>query len=155
MSFIKNTLKNTASLLLAVTIIWSAYAAISSVNSWDTLTATSWNEIVTTLTNTDTNSTDLTTKSYVDSVVSAAGWGSFNNCETKYWTSNQNVNLTCSAWKSIRSHSYMCSHWTASNWNCSISSITTNTLVWEWYYEAYNGTTNDSVISASIICCDD
>jgi hypothetical protein len=75
MSFIKNTLKNTASLLLAVTIIGSAYAALSAVSPGDTLTSSSWNEMVTKLTNTDTNSTDLVTKGYVDSIVSANSSG--------------------------------------------------------------------------------
>ncbi len=155
MTFLKQTLKNTTSLLLAVWIIWTAYAAITTVNSGDTLTADSWNEIVNKLTNTNTNSTDLVTKSYVDSTVSAAGWGSFSNCEAKRWTSSQNLTLTCSAWKSIRSHSHMCSQWSSSNGICSITSITANELVWQWHYAAYNGSTNDSTISASIICCDD
>ena len=73
MTFVKQTLKNTASLLLAVWIIGTAYAAISTVSSGDPLTADSWNTIVNKLNNTDTNSTDLVTKSYVDSAVSAAG----------------------------------------------------------------------------------
>ncbi len=42
-------------------------------NSGDPLTASSWNEMVTRLTSNDTNSTDLTTKAYVDSTVSASG----------------------------------------------------------------------------------
>ena len=75
MSFIKQTLKNTASLILAAWIIGTAYAAITTVNSGDPLTASSWNEMVTKITNTDTNSTDLTTKAYVDSTVSANSWG--------------------------------------------------------------------------------
>ena len=81
MSFIKQTFKNTASLVLAAGIIGTAYAAISTVNSGDTLTASSWNEIVSKLTNTDTNSTDLVTKSYVDSTVSASsgGWYPLTN----------------------------------------------------------------------------
>ena len=155
MTFIKQTLKNTASLVLAAWIIGTAYAAITTVNSGDPLTASSWNEMVTKITNTDTNSTDLTTKAYVDSTVSAAGWGGWSNCEAKRWTSTSTLNLSCSAWKSIRSHSYMCSQWSSTNWTCSITSITTNWLVWQWHYADYNGSTNDSTISASIICCDD
>ncbi len=75
MTFIKQTLKNTASLMLAVWIIGSAYAAIFTVSSGDPLTADSWNQIVNKISNTDTNSDDLVTKSYVDATVSANSWG--------------------------------------------------------------------------------
>ena len=155
MTFIKQTLKNTASLVLAVWIIGSAYAAISTVSSGDPLTADSWNQIVNKLNNTDTNSTDLVTKSYVDSTISANSGGGWSNCETKTWNSTSTLTLTCSAGKAIRSHSYMCSVWYQSSWICSITSLSTTQFVWQWHFSSNNWSTNDSSISASIICCDD
>ena len=67
MTFIKQTLKNTASLVLAVWIIGSAYAAISTVSSGDPLTADSWNQIVNKFDGIWENSV----KEYVDATVSA------------------------------------------------------------------------------------
>jgi hypothetical protein len=71
MSFIKNTLKNTASMLIAVTIIWSAYAALSTVSWGDTLSATSWNELV----NKFGDLGGATVKDYVDAAAGWWGWG--------------------------------------------------------------------------------
>ena len=71
MTFIKQTLKNTASLMLAVWIIGSAYAAISTVSSGDPLTAGSWNQIVNKFDGIWENSV----KEYVDATVSANSWG--------------------------------------------------------------------------------
>ena len=155
MTFIKQTLKNTASLMLAVWIIGSAYAAISTVSSGDPLTADSWNQIVNKISNTDTNSDDLVTKSYVDSTVSANSGGGWSNCEAKSNNSAYSVTLSCSAWKSIRSHSYMCSQWPETNWRCWITSMTTSQIILSWHYADYNGSSNDSYVSASIVCCDD
>ena len=95
MDFIKNTLKNTASLFIAVWIIGSAYAAISTVSSGDPLTADSWNSIVNKLNNTDTNSTDLVTKSYVDSAISAnsGGYPITNDISQKSWPLNGSSNV--------------------------------------------------------------
>ena len=71
MTFIKQTLKNTASLMLAVWIIGSAYAAISTVSSGDPLTADNWNQIVNKFDGIWENSV----KEYVDATVSANSWG--------------------------------------------------------------------------------
>ena len=62
-----------SSVLSVWLIAWTVFA-LNTVNTWDTLTASSWNEIVNKLTSFDTNSTDLVTKSYVDSSIVAAGW---------------------------------------------------------------------------------
>ena len=68
MTFLKQTLKNTASLILAVWIIGSAYAAISTVSSGDPWTADSWNSVVNKFDGIWENSV----KEYVDSTVSAS-----------------------------------------------------------------------------------
>ena len=76
MNLVKQIFINSATAIITIAVIGTAYAAITTVNSGDPLTASSWNEIVTKITNTDTNSTDLVTKAYVDSTVSASsGWG--------------------------------------------------------------------------------
>jgi hypothetical protein len=115
MTFVKQTLKNTASLLLAVWIIGTAYAAISTVSSGDPLTADSWNAIVNKLNNTDTNSTDLVTKSYVDSAVSASGnssgsidWSDCNyqsTCPESQYSGSETI--TCASWYALVDHSCM------------------------------------------------
>jgi hypothetical protein len=159
MTFVKQTLKNTASLLLAVWIIGTAYAAISTVSSGDPFTADSWNAIVNKLNNTDTNSTDLVTKSYVDSSISANSGGGWSNCETHIiskTTSSQTI--TCSTWKSIRNHAYTCHQYWSSYWdNCWITSITTTSLTGNGdnYYSSASGNSWSAPFSASIICCDD
>jgi len=71
MKILKQILINSATTIVTILIIGSAYAAISTVSSGDPLTADSWNSIVNKINNTDTNSTDLVTKSYVDSSISA------------------------------------------------------------------------------------
>ena len=72
MNFIKSYFKSTAVFLLAgFSVLW-VYAALSTVSSWDPLTASGWNEIVWKLTSVNTNSDDLVTKSYVDSQISAS-----------------------------------------------------------------------------------
>ena len=112
MKLLKQIFINSATTIITIAIIGSAYAAISSVNSGDTLTATSWNEIVTTLTSTDTNSTDLVTKAYVDSVVSAAGWVSWAGYTTTSFA------MTTSALKNKMdacSSDYPGSHWASSD----------------------------------------
>lgn len=78
MNFIKSYIKSVSVFLLAgFSVLW-VYAALSTVSSWDPLTASGWNEIVWKLTSVNTNSDDLVTKSYVDSQVSAnGGWVSF------------------------------------------------------------------------------
>ncbi len=151
MTFIKQTLKNTASLLLAVWIIGSAYAAISTVSSGDPLTADSWNQIVNKFDGIWENSV----KEYVDATVSANSGGGWSNCEAKSNNSAYSLTLSCSAWKSIRSHSYMCSQWPETNWTCWVTSITTSQIRLSWSYQDYNGSSNDSYVSASIVCCDD
>jgi hypothetical protein len=75
MKILKQILINSATTIVTILIIGSAYAAISTVSSGDPLTADSWNQIVNKINNTDTNSTDLVTKSYVDSTVSANSGG--------------------------------------------------------------------------------
>ncbi len=161
MTFIKQTLKNTASLMLAVWIIGSAYAAISTVSSGDPLTADSWNQIVNKISNTDTNSDDLVTKSYVDSTVSANSGGGWSNCETHIISkTTTEQTITCSEWKSIRNHAYTCyQYWYSSNsYDCKITSLTLNSLTWRWtgYIHPSNSSYNRyAPFSASIICCDD
>ncbi len=72
MNFIKSYFKSTVVFLLAgFSVLW-VYAALSTVSSWDPLTASGWNEIVWKLTSVNTNSDDLVTKSYVDSQISAS-----------------------------------------------------------------------------------
>ena len=73
MTFIKQTLKNTASLVLAVWIIGSAYAAISTVSSGDPLTADNWNQVV----NKFDGMWENSVKEYVDATVSANSGGGY------------------------------------------------------------------------------
>ena len=151
MSFIKQTLKNTASLVLAVWIIGTAYAAITTVNSGDPLTASSWNEMVTRLTSNDTNSTDLVTKAYVDSSVSASSWSpswsiDWNDCSYDWFstTSNSNTTLTCPANKVLVDHS--CGSFGSNWWICKLNWI--NSLYINW------STTNTYAgVMGSIKCC--
>ena len=91
MTFIKQTLKNTASLILAVWIIGSAYAAISTVSSGDPLTADSWNQIVNKFDGIWENSV----KEYVDATVSANSWGYpvTNAISQKSWALNGSSNV--------------------------------------------------------------
>ncbi len=154
MTFIKQTLKNTASLMLAVWIIGSAYAAISTVSSGDPLTADSWNQIVNKFDGIWENSV----KQYVDATVSANSGGGWSNCEAKNSNSYSTVTLTCSAGKSIRSHSTSCSNpsWGSNvqlfDTNCVTTSLTTTEIKWTW---GGNSGYYASKYSASIICCDD
>jgi hypothetical protein len=71
MKIFKQIFINSMTTIITIAVIGTAYAAISTVSSGDPLTADSWNTIVNKLNNTDTNSTDLVTKSYVDSAISA------------------------------------------------------------------------------------
>ena len=154
MSFIKQTLKNTASLVLAAWIIGTAYAAITTVNSGDPLTASSWNEMVTRLTNTDTNSTDLVTKSYVDSTVSASSGWAWSNCE---WVIMNNIwasqTITCPLWKTIRSHSFTCTPQDNATGFCHVTSLTSTSLTGYWNTTATNWYRYP--LSASILCCNE
>ena len=102
------------STVLSVWIIYWLVSAISSVNTWDTVTATAWNEIVTKLTSINTNNDDLVTKAYVDSAVSAAGW------ETCYVsTPKVNVNaVACITWfTEIWTFSTATPTWTYGGWS--------------------------------------
>ena len=75
MKFLQTYLKSLSVFLLAwFSVLW-VYAALSTVNSGDPLTATSWNEMVWKLTSLNTNNDDLVTKSYVDSQISANSSG--------------------------------------------------------------------------------
>ena len=85
MKILKQILINSATTIITILIIGSAYAAISTVSSGDPLTADSWNQIVNKINNTDTNSTDLVTKSYVDSTISANSGGGY---PVTKWISN-------------------------------------------------------------------
>ena len=152
MKIFKQIFINSATTIITIAVIWTAYAAISTVSSGDPLTADSWNAIVNKLNNTDTNSTDLVTKSYVDSTISANSGGGWSNCEAKSNYTTSTMTLSCSAWKSIRSHSTTCENdgWTY-NQTCRITWMTTTSISWEWDY--YNW--ENAIFSASIICCDD
>ena len=91
--------------VLSVWVIAGTVFALNTVNTWDTLTASSWNEIVNKLTSFDTNSTDLVTKSYVDSAISAGSglqpWTiDWRDCETKSHRNGSSIPyiLSCSTW---------------------------------------------------------
>jgi hypothetical protein len=150
MTFVKQTLKNTASLLLAVWIIGTAYATISTVSSGDSLTADSWNAIVNKLNNTNTNSTDLVTKSYVDSAVSASGNSNgsidWSDCTSSYsrQQGSQNTTLTCSSWYALVDHSCIWNY--DPNWSCFLNGI--NSLYVAWWSSSSNTST-----MWSIKCC--
>ena len=79
MTFIKQTLRNIASLTLAIWIVATAYATLTTVSSGDPLTADSWNAVINKINSTNTNSNDLVTKSYVDSAILASNWTTFPN----------------------------------------------------------------------------
>ncbi len=138
MTFIKQTLKNTASLMLAVWIIGSAYAAISTVSSGDPLTADSWNQIVNKISNTDINSDDLVTKSYVDSTISAnstaPSWTiDWNDCNYKSTCPEEQYSayetITCNTWYTLVDHSCMwASHQYSANSRCYLNWINSLTI---------------------------
>jgi hypothetical protein len=153
MTFIKQTLKNTASLLLAVWIIGSAYAAISTVSSGDPLTADSWNQIVNKFDGIWENSV----KEYVDATVSANSGGGWSNCEAHSISPTYNEStITCSSGKSIRNHSYSCVRWwdRIYSLDCWITNLTTTSLTGKGEYTSHTYTAVSN-FSASIICCDD
>ena len=89
MKFLQTYLKSLSVFLLAwFSVLW-VYAALSTVNSGDPLTATSWNEMVSKLTSLNTNNDDLVTKSYVDSQVSAnSSWVEFVGYTTATYNGN-------------------------------------------------------------------
>ena len=151
MTFIKQTLKNTASLILAVWIIGSAYAAISTVSSGDPLTADSWNQIVNKISNTDTNSDDLVTKSYVDATVSANSWNTsgsidWNDCNFKSvrYQHQDNTTLTCDSWYALVTHSCI---WSSDpNGTCQLNWVNSLKVIW-W------SSNSSSTTMWSIKCC--
>ncbi len=159
MTFIKQTLKNTASLMLAVWIIGSAYAAISTVSSGDPLTADSWNQIVNKISNTDTNSDDLVTKSYVDATVSANSWGypvtsTLSNISSSSMYFKDAINYChnlsenwFSDWRVPTSDELMQYVWSSTStdkilWTSSITHRTVNEIMWinisDWSYNDYS-----------------
>ncbi len=95
MKILKQILINSTTAIITIAVIGSAYAAISTVSSGDPLTADSWNQIVNKISNTDTNSDDLVTKSYVDSTVSANSWGYplTKGISQKSWVLNGSSNV--------------------------------------------------------------
>ena len=148
MTFIKQTLKNTASLVLAVWIIGSAYAAISTVSSGDPLTADSWNQIVNKFDGIWENSV----KQYVDATVSAnSGWvisGSidWNDCNFKSarYQYQDNTTLTCDSWYALVTHSCI---WSSDpNGTCQLNWV--NSLYVKWW-----SSNSDSTTMWSIKCC--
>ncbi len=71
MKILKQILINSATAIITIAVIGSAYAAISTVSSGDPLTADSWNQIVNKFDGIWENSV----KEYVDATVSANSWG--------------------------------------------------------------------------------
>lgn len=110
MKFLKSYLKSLSVFLLAWFSVLGVYAALSTVNSGDPLTATSWNEMVSKLTSLNTNNDDLVTKSYVDSQVSAnSSWVEFAG----YTTATYNGNMWGINWPTTKCQqeftgSYIC-----------------------------------------------
>ena len=157
MKILKQILINSTTAIITIAVIGSAYAAISTVSSGDPLTADSWNQIVNKISNTDTNSDDLVTKSYVDSTISANSGGGWSNCEAHSISPTHNEStITCSSGKSIRNHSYSCVRWWDRTYSldCWITNLTTNSLTGKGEYTNHTYTAVSN-FSASIICCDD
>ena len=151
MKILKQILINSATTIVTILIIGSAYAAISTVSSGDPLTADSWNSIVNKLNNTDTNSTDLVTKSYVDSIISANSWNTsgsidWSDCTTSYAREQSyfNTELTCNSWYVLVDHSCIWNN--DSNWSCYLSWV--NSLLVKWW-----SSSSDSSTMWSIKCC--
>ena len=145
-----------SSVLSVWLIAWTVFA-LNTVNTWDTLTASSWNEIVNKLTSFDTNSTDLVTKSYVDSAISAGSWLQpwtidWRDCEYKgeevYMTSKT---LSCSVGYDLVDHS--CSinavrNTKYSKWQCYLTWNNSLFLLHSWNYP-----NNLWATQGSIKCC--
>ena len=148
MKILKQILINSATTIVTILIIGSAYAAISTVSSGDPLTADSWNQIVNKFDGIWENSV----KEYVDATVSANSGGGWSNCEAKSDDTTSTLTLSCSEWKSIRSHATTCENdgWSY-NQTCRITWMTTTSISWEWDYYSWE----NAIFSASIICCDD
>ena len=154
MTFIKQTLKNTASLILAVWIIGSAYAAISTVSSGDPLTADSWNQIVNKFDGIWENSV----KQYVDATVSANSWGypvtsSLSNVSSSKMYFKDAINYChnlsenwFSDWRLPTSDELIQYVWSSKAtdnilWTSSITHRTVNEIMWikttDWSYNDY------------------
>jgi hypothetical protein len=73
MKILKEYFKQMFIMIMAFLTIFTAYWALTSVNNWDILSASQWNEIVWKLNSVDSTWTGLVSKNYVDSAVGA--WG--------------------------------------------------------------------------------
>ncbi len=160
MTFIKQTLKNTASLMLAVWIIGSAYAAISTVSSGDPLTADSWNSIVNKFDGIWENSV----KEYVDASISANSGGGYpltndiSNRSSNSMTFPSTIayckNLSewwYTDWRLPTADELIQYVWSSTSttdilWTSSITHRTINEFIWmnisDWSYNDYLGTTS-------------
>ncbi len=151
MKILKKILINSTIAIITIAVIGSAYAAISTVSSGDPLTADSWNQIVNKISNTDTNSDDLVTKSYVDATVSANSWNTsgsidWNDCNFKSarYQYNDNTTLTCDSWYALVTHSCI---WNSDpNGTCQLNWV--NSLYVKWW-----SSNSDSTTMWSIKCC--
>jgi len=137
-----------SSVLSVWLIAWTVFA-LNTVNTWDTLTAASWNEIVNKLTSLDTNSTDLVTKSYVDSAISAGSWLQpwtidRRDCEYKNGATSTNwlQYLHCSSWKTVV---WSNCWWQNGLYSCSYKS--------DGSWLKFNSTAHWYTSFASIRCC--
>ena len=147
-----------SSVLSVWLIAWTVFA-LNTVNTWDTLTASSWNEIVNKLTSFDTNSTDLVTKSYVDSAISAGSWLQawtidWRDCETKadyvVWANSKS--LICSSGYTIVDS--FCSSEVASSrnyWHCALTN--NETLLLHSDRSASTSNIDARKTHGSIKCC--
>ncbi len=179
MNFFKSYIKSVSIFLLAwFSVLW-VYAALSTVNSGDPLTASGWNEIVWKLTSVNINSDDLVTKSYVDSQISAnGGWVSFAGYTTATYNGNMwgfgGPTKKCQLefpWSRICSTQDLVKSWadnpSAKSWvmdytryeayNCTYWITNTNNSGWAFRWTVISTSWNTSIDycneSYSIACC--